>query len=724
MLSKSTWPIVRQLPAAAALAGCLAAAAPAAGPGAGRRDGRLADLARQIRDDGVVVPRAVISLDLPAAPAPIVARVPLDDEPLTLALQPVSVRGPGYRLLVAGDDGRLVPHPAGPVRTLRGTVTERPGALVAGSLLDDGLHAVVIMPDGARHWIEPADPSLPAARPGDHLVYRAEDVAPFDVECGGPAWERPLAADATPRPLAATASGAPCVAELACDADFEYFSAYGTVPATEARINLVINTVNLQFEAEVGVTHQVTTIVVRSAPGPYTSTIAATRLCEFITEWTNNQGAVPRDLAQLFTGVDLDGQIVGLAADIGNTGLCVATGTCNPLSGSYSIVESDYNGSFACATDLSAHELGHLWGASHCTCPNNTMNPTIGCSNTFTSGSVADIVAYRDTLACLDGACPPPPPAPRNDDCASAEPFNAGAGDGVVAYDTTFATTDGPDNPAGQCNDSGAIETNQDIWFTYIATCTGTLTVTTCNDLHGAGVPSYDTDLVVYGPYADTGSIDCTAPGLAADLNLCNDDDPANPCGLGPPFSSTVTLPGVSTGEVYLVRVGGFSTGEAGTGWLSISCAGSATGACCLGGGGCSVQTEADCILAGGTYIIDGSTCVTDTDMDGRSDCIDGCPFDPDKFFPGVCGCGVPDDDFDSDGTPDCVDPCPQDPDDLCLCPQDCAAGGDGQVDVTDLLEVLGTWGTSGPCDTNTDGTVDVTDLLDVLGAWGACPAS
>jgi hypothetical protein len=47
----------------------------------------------------------------------------------------------------------------------------------------------------------------------------------------------------------------------------------------------------------------------------------------------------------------------------------------------------------------------------------------------------------------------------------------------------------------------------------------------------------------------------------------------------------------------------------------------------------------------------------------------------------------------------------------------------DGQVNVNDLLELLGAWGdTSGRADINHDGIVDVTDLLAILGAWGPCP--
>lgn len=37
----------------------------------------------------------------------------------------------------------------------------------------------------------------------------------------------------------------------------------------------------------------------------------------------------------------------------------------------------------------------------------------------------------------------------------------------------------------------------------------------------------------------------------------------------------------------------------------------------------------------------------------------DFCPTDPQKKFPGICGCGVPDTDTDGDGSPDCNDQCP-----------------------------------------------------------------
>lgn len=53
-----------------------------------------------------------------------------------------------------------------------------------------------------------------------------------------------------------------------------------------------------------------------------------------------------------------------------------------------------------------------------------------------------------------------------------------------------------------------------------------------------------------------------------------------------------------------------------------------------------------------------------DRDNDGTPDCLDGCPDDPIKIFPGLCGCGVSGEgDVDGDGVPDCFDRCPGSPD-------------------------------------------------------------
>jgi glucose/arabinose dehydrogenase len=52
-------------------------------------------------------------------------------------------------------------------------------------------------------------------------------------------------------------------------------------------------------------------------------------------------------------------------------------------------------------------------------------------------------------------------------------------------------------------------------------------------------------------------------------------------------------------------------------------------------------------------------------------------------------------------------------------CDGDC--NGDGQVNVDDILEMLGQFGAAGDCDTNGDDIIDVDDLLAQIGNWGSC---
>lgn len=53
-------------------------------------------------------------------------------------------------------------------------------------------------------------------------------------------------------------------------------------------------------------------------------------------------------------------------------------------------------------------------------------------------------------------------------------------------------------------------------------------------------------------------------------------------------------------------------------------------------------------------------------------------------------------------------------------CPTD--LDGDGSVGFSDLLTLLGQWGTAGTADVNSDGVVGFDDLLILVAAWGACP--
>jgi hypothetical protein len=108
--------------------------------------------------------------------------------------------------------------------------------------------------------------------------------------------------------------GVLCVAELATDADREYFQSRGSnVAATNARIAAIVHVVNHQYQRDVQISHVIRTQIVRTAePDPYSSTDPNSILAEFQNPWNANQTSVQRDMAHLFTGKDLNGNTIAV----------------------------------------------------------------------------------------------------------------------------------------------------------------------------------------------------------------------------------------------------------------------------------------------------------------------------------------------------------------------------------------------------------------------------
>ncbi len=145
-------------------------------------------------------------------------------------------------------------------------------------------------------------------------------------------------------------------------------------------------------------------------------------------------------------------------------------------------------------------------------------------------------------------------------------------------------------------------------------------------------------------------------------------------------------------------------------------------GACCMLDGTCADGLlEVDCLALVGSYWGDGTICAPSL-----------CPFPPPAaccFPDGFCTDESPPDCLGENGEPQAGTVCAGDGDgdyldELCQvaapCPWDCG-NANGEVDVVDLLALLGHWGGPGPCDFD-GGGASVTDLLKLLAHWGDCP--
>ncbi|MFO0874911.1 MAG: S8 family serine peptidase [Phycisphaerales bacterium] len=139
-----------------------------------------------------------------------------------------------------------------------------------------------------------------------------------------------------------------------------------------------------------------------------------------------------------------------------------------------------------------------------------------------------------------------------NDTCATALPIY----DGTTYFSNIGAASDGPSIPS--CNTAGYDQIGADVWFSYVASCTGNLLISTCDDA------DFDTKIALYGPNGISG-ITCPGGFLGGYLAGCNDDAPG--C---TGFTSELTV-SVVQGKSYKLRVGGYQ-GAQGHGHLTLQC--------------------------------------------------------------------------------------------------------------------------------------------------------
>ena len=345
------------------------------------------------------------TLDLPATEQePFTAEIRLGDQMQTLVLDPYTMRADDFQVLVQGEDGKLREVEPPPPRTYRGIVQGEPLSRVSATLMDGQLWAVVAQESGQVWYIQPLSKLAVGGAPKtNHVVYRGEDLAPVEGVCG---------TDDIPQPLGnlgeglggdPTAGTGLQTTDIAFDADREFFLLNGSsVPATVADIENVMFKLENVYERDTDITYEITVMVIRtSEPDPYSSTAPFTLLTQFRNTWnTAPESSIRRDVAQLFTGKNLNGSVVGIA--------WVGT-VCNVGAFGYSLVQSRFSFNSDIRAGLSAHELGHNWNALHCSgsgchimCSGiGGCGGVFGTNLKFSPGPINAIVNFRNSRFCL-----------------------------------------------------------------------------------------------------------------------------------------------------------------------------------------------------------------------------------------------------------------------------------------------------------------------------------
>lgn len=342
-------------------------------------------------------PRAEGALDVP---------ITLDGRAYVISLLPHSLRSAGFQVVVETAPGVYETQAAPPPATFRGAIAEMPGSEVAASFIDGQLFAIIDVGDGALWGVQPLSEVAESAARDAHVVYHSDDLLAVEGACG-----LDDIADLIHGGLDGGGEGGPDnlmlskETEIALDADVEYFRLNGSsVPATVADIENIINRVTLIYERDVQVCFVITQVVVRQAePDPYTSTDPVTLLTQFHNQWNANHGGILRDTAHMFTGKNIDGNVIGIAW--GLRLICVT-------SSSYALSQARWTSNLTFRTGLVAHEIGHLYGAAHCDAQPDCRimcSGLGGCSgnvSSFGPSETPSIINHRNSRVCLTNCGP------------------------------------------------------------------------------------------------------------------------------------------------------------------------------------------------------------------------------------------------------------------------------------------------------------------------------
>jgi len=411
------------------------------------------------RREGLWRPDSVQPLTVPDGTEPVetAIQVNLMGELVTLRLHPKLLQATPPIVMIQLPDGTLERYNQLPSNLYVGDVDRFPGSRVEASFRFGKLKASILLAPGVEWQIQPLSDLTEGGEPTLHMVWDSQNPAPSpESRCGNddnapnhaPHNQEPSAVVQLPRTHSDasrtmtieqltddTGGGAgspqggeggsgtfgergnPWDAMLAIDVDCYLYDNYNNVQDTVDFVYEVINASNTRFAQRFAFVHLVTHILVRTscANDPYQTTNPdnANQILDTMwgTVW-NRDNPVPRNIAMLFTGRNLDNSIIGLA----NQGTAcsefdASEFTPNEYNAGHCLIEADWSPIAQARYTVAKHELAHTWNADHvcgtcCSgdyCSIMCASVDIVCTSTntdFMSASINDITNYRATVSC------------------------------------------------------------------------------------------------------------------------------------------------------------------------------------------------------------------------------------------------------------------------------------------------------------------------------------
>jgi hypothetical protein len=322
-----------------------------------------------------------------------------------LQMSPHDMRSPDYSAQVIDSRGVAHPLPKTEVHTYKGYVKGLPDAQARMSLTERGIEGAVFTKHG-RYYLQPAQALSKEASADEFVLYESSDLHKHDGTCGVTLADEVAAQEgvvkASPTDVIEAEVSGPVnsitpmkVARISTDADGEYVASLGGASQANTQIQNILSFVEGIYESEIGISFQ---IVQQNAwadanSDPYTSTAPSTRLGQFRDHWNANfpnTDVNARAIAHLFTGVNLDGSTIGIAS------FAVA---CRNANFAYGLSQQFPFGSASITAQtvvLTAHEIGHNFGASHTNQPTSDIPSDLErpCEGTIMEASVGDGSAF------------------------------------------------------------------------------------------------------------------------------------------------------------------------------------------------------------------------------------------------------------------------------------------------------------------------------------------